>query len=158
MPRPRWSWNSTGTWLLPRTAQPLQIGSAAFFKIIQFAQRLIQIPSFCQERLTTLADIGNQKGQLAALAGRFVIHVDHVGDLVKSEPEPLAAQDELEPDAIAGVEDPSGALPLRSEKPAVLVKPDGAQRGVELLGKFANAPDSITHQALLPPSLDLTFT
>src|SRR5688572_26796836 len=116
--------------------------------------------AFGQERFPALADIGDQEGQLAELAGRFVVHVDHVGDLVEGEPEPLATRDELEPYPIPSVEDPSRALPFGREEPAVLIEPDGPQGGVELPCELPNGPGSFTHQARAPSdrSLDMTFT
>src|SRR4029450_9639832 len=108
-----------------------------------------EVTPFAEEGLAALADVGDQKGELPAFPGGFVVHVDHVADLVEGEPEPLATQDELESYPVARVEDASSALPLGGEESPVLVEADCPQRGVELLGEFGNAPGSITHQTLL---------
>jgi hypothetical protein len=79
-----------------------------------------------------------------------------VGDLGQGEPEPLAAQDQLQPYSVPIVEDPGRAGALRSEQTAILVEPDGAQRGVELGREFADAPGPGGHDREYRREMTLT--
>ncbi len=60
----------------------------------------------CVELGAPGGDLLEQVAQLALLAGLVVVHVDDAADLREVEAEPLAAQDEGEPDPVPGVEDP----------------------------------------------------
>ena len=139
-------------------AELLQVSSATLVKIIELGECLIKVATLVQEGIATLADIGDQKCKLATFAGSLVVHVDHVCDLIEGEAEPLATQDELEPYSVPIVKDSRRAVALRSQQPAILVEPNGPQGRVELFGELANTPGSISHHALLRPSLGLTFT
>ena len=93
------------------------------------------------------ADLVEEVLQLAGLAGLVVVHVHDAGDLVEGEAETPAAEDQLEPDPVALVEDPGACRGARGEQAERLVVPDGAQRDVVL-----RARARVMVQRLLCPS------
>ena len=126
--------------------QRRQIGAAALLQHAQLGQRLVQILTLLLQGAPAPVDVGDQELQLATFAGLLVVEVEDVRDLGEGEAEPFAAQDELQPDPFAIMEDPGGADPLRRQQAAVLVEPDGAQRGVELGRQLADAPGALRHE------------
>ena len=97
--------------------QRRQVGPAAPLQRVQLGQRLVQIAPLSFQGVPAPVDVGDQELQLAALAGLLVVEIQDVGDLGQGETEPLAAQDELQPDPFAIMKDPGGADPLGRQKP-----------------------------------------
>jgi hypothetical protein len=120
---PRWLWSSR---------QPLEIVPAALLQRIQLGQRLIEVSPLRLQGVASLFDVADQILQLTAFTGLVVVEIEHVGDLGQGKSEPLAAQDQLQPYPIPIVEDPRRTGSFWSEQTAILVEPDGTQRGVEL--------------------------
>ena len=131
-----------------------QVGAAALLQGVEFGQRLVEVMPLLFQGVPAPVDVGDQELQLSALAGLLVVEVQDVGDLAQGEAEPLAAEDELQPDPLAIMEDPGGADPLRRQQTAILVEPDGAQGGAELRGELADRPGPIGHML----ESRLTFT
>jgi hypothetical protein len=103
-----------------------KVGAAALLQRVQLGQCRIQVTALVLQHVPAPLDVGDQELQLAALAGLLVVEAQDVGDLAQSEAEPLAAQDELEPDPLTIREDPGGADPFRRQQALVLIEPDGA--------------------------------
>jgi hypothetical protein len=76
--------------------------------------------------------------ELGALVAPGLVHVDQLADFRQREPEPLAAQGELEAGAIARGVDPARAGAPGSEQAVVLVEADRARRDVELARQLAD--------------------
>jgi len=144
---PRWLWSNR---------QPLEIIAAALLQGVQLGQRLVEVVPLGLQGVAALVDVADQILELTPFAGLIVVEVEHVGDLGQGETEPFAAQDQLQPHPVPVVEDPCRPGSFRSEQAAVLVEPDGAQRGVEFCRKFANAPGPGGHEVEYRPKM--TFT
>src|SRR5690606_34355984 len=61
-----------------------------------------------------------------------------VRDVAQREAEPLAAQDQDEPGAVAAPEHAGRADALRGDQPLGLVEPDGARRDAEFAGEVGD--------------------
>src|SRR5688572_28233344 len=67
-----------------------------------------------------------------------VIKAQVFGDVAQRKAEPLAAQDQDQPRAIAAAKDAGAADALGRQQPLALVKADGARRDAELAGEVGN--------------------
>ena len=85
--------------------------------------------------------------ELPRLARLLVVHVDDRADLLQREPEPLAAQDEVEPGAVPAVVDARGAAALGGDQAQVLVVADRAVGDPELLGDLGDRPGPVRRPA-----------
>ena len=128
---------------------------ATLLQGVQLGKRRVQVPALLLQCLAAPVDIGDQELQLPALTRLFVVEIQDVGDLAQREAEPFAAQDELEPHPLTIMEDSGGPDALRRKQAAVLVEPDRAQRGVELLGQLPDGPGP-AHPHSLGTTLTLT--
>lgn len=74
--------------------------------------------------------------ELPAVALARIVEVEDLADLGEREPEPLAAQDQLDAGPLALAVDPRLAGAPGREQPLVLVEPDRARRQRELGGEL----------------------
>ena len=78
-----------------------------------------------------------------------VVEIEHFADLDQRETETLAAQGELEANAVLLVVDAGLAAPLGGEQALLLVEADGAGGHVEVLREFANGIGLAGHGVIL---------
>ena len=95
--------------------------------------------------------------QLRGLVLGAVVHVDQLTDFRQRQAQPLAAQGEFEPRAVATRIDArtAGATPLRRQQALVFVEADRARRDVEFLRELTDGEGLGGGQGL---QLRLTFT
>ncbi|HSH70247.1 MAG TPA: class I SAM-dependent methyltransferase [Deferrisomatales bacterium] len=119
----------------------------------QFPHHQLQVLLAFAEILQGVAQMGERLADLFRLVHVGGVHAQDVRDLLQAEPEALAAQDQLEPGAVAPGEQtlvPFGAQ--RADQLLLLVEADAAGGGVELLGEFADAPGAfVGHGRVRPP-------
>ena len=111
-------------------------------------ERLLDVPAPLVQLGAPVRDLVEQVAQLALLAGLLVVHVDDPADLVEVEAEALPAQHQRQPDPLARVVDPPGAVPLRREQASVLVEADGPMGHAELVGELGDRPGPISGRPL----------
>src|SRR5215831_2558 len=91
-----------------------------------------------QEQRAALGQNQQELGKLRALVARNLIEIEKLSDVRQRQAEAFSPQDQLEPHPLALAVDALAAPPLRREKLAVLVEPDGARRERELACEIGN--------------------
>src|SRR5690606_34708071 len=120
--------------------QAPQVGAAPAFDLVELGEGGLDIPTTLLQLGTADRDLVQQVAQLPDLAGFGVVHVEDVRGLPEGEAQPLASQDQPQPDPVTCVEAALVASPLGGEQPLVLVEANGAQAHRVLLGELADRP------------------
>ena len=98
---------------------------------LQLADRLVELGALGLHFLEVLEREFVGLGQLRHLAVVHVIKIEQLADFLEVETEPLAAQDQLEPGAVALGEQALVAFPDRKQQLLGLVETQGARRHVK---------------------------
>ena len=88
-----------------RSAEAVEVRPAAALELGQLGEGVLEVAAALLEVGAALVDLAEHVLQLAGLAARPVVEVDDRADLLEREAEPLAAQDERQPGAVAAVVD-----------------------------------------------------
>src|SRR6478609_7065451 len=114
---------------------------AAFaFLLCNLLQGVFDVAALLFERGAMLFQYAQVLTQLHFGIARPVIHVDQGQDFGQLQPQPLAAQRQLQARAVARTEDAVAALARRADDPLVFVEADRAGRDVELAGELGDGP------------------
>ena len=129
----RWHWCAAYPELAARTESAL---AEARLRLLEEEPRLAMhmspADSMQLELPAVLGEHGEEGLQLRPGIGRGIVQVDQLLDLLQRQAEPLAAQRELQPRAVALRVDALAAGAGRFEQADVLVEADRARRDVEL--------------------------
>ncbi len=85
-----------------------------------------------------LVELAQRLGVLRRFSVALAIQFQDLADLVERQPDPLAAQDQLQAGAVAIRVNPIEPLPGRSEQPLVLVEAQRSWGGFELTAQLAD--------------------
>src|SRR5262249_55966780 len=99
---------------------------------LEFGKRHLDVLALLLQDGAAFGDALQEQLELARLAGRGVVHGDHLGDLLEREAEALSTQDELQTRAVARRVNTGLAAAARRQERLVLVESDGARGDVEL--------------------------
>lgn len=115
------------------SGEAAQVLAAAVLQRLEFGEGDLEVGASLFEVGPSGVDLGEEVLELSAFTGVVVVHVDDATDLLEREAETSPAQHEVEPGAVAAVEEPLGASPLGGEQAEGLVVPDRPMGDVELL-------------------------
>src|SRR6476620_9751042 len=122
------------------SAQAAQVVLAAALEVGELGEGVLDVLPAAFQLGAPVPDLAEQVGELTRLARLLVVHVDDRADLLEREPEPLAAQDEVQPRPVPAVVDPRGAAALGRDQAQVLVVAHGPVGDAELLGHLGDRP------------------
>src|ERR1700704_3587976 len=102
-------------------------------------QHLVDFLALVLELCAASGERGDELRELRPLVRRRIVELQHLAYLGEGEPEPLAAQDQLQAHPVAlGINAPRAVAP-GAEEALVLVEADGAMSHVELARKLGDA-------------------
>src|SRR5450759_5622930 len=122
------------------TIEGPQIALAAALELVELPERILDVASSAFEVRAPVVDLVQHIAELARLAPWLVIQVDDRADLLEREAEPLAAQDQVEPGAVAPVVDAHRRTTLGGDEAEVLVVADRPVRDGELVADLRDRP------------------
>src|SRR5699024_1882949 len=99
-----------------RVSEGREVLAAALLDDGELGECVLDVLAARLEVGAPLLDLAQELLQLTAPSPGCVVEVDDRGDLVEGQAQALAAQHEGEAGAIAPVEDPDRALPLRGDQ------------------------------------------
>src|SRR5699024_10390888 len=129
-------------WLC-RASEGREVLAATLLDDGELGEGVLDVLAALLEVGAPLLDLAQEVLQLTAAAPGRVVEVDDRGDLVEGQAQALAAQHEGESGAVAPVEDPDRALPLRGDQADALVVAHRAGGHAELVRDLADGPGAL---------------
>ena len=106
--------------------------------ILKFSNGFIDVRALRNQLFQLFFAFLQREGQLARQLAFWRVHIQHLLDVLKAEPETASPQDYLQASPVFSRINARCAIPLRIYESFVLIETDCAGRYTKLLGKFRN--------------------